>query len=81
MSLWQVSSLFSVSGLIVIISCLVKKLFVSVYDTLFPTDILKKYNPDIKGFSVGRGDVDSANAHLNVANPGDQARWVDGWMD
>lgn len=28
----------------------------------------------MKGFSLGKGDVNSANAHLNVANPGDQAR-------
>ena len=43
--------------------------------TLFNiSDIIKKYNPEVKGFSLGRGDVDSENAHLNVANPGDQAR-------
>lgn len=28
----------------------------------------------MKGFSLGKGDVNSDNAHLNVANPGDQAR-------
>ncbi|XP_048737622.2 uncharacterized protein LOC125652446 [Ostrea edulis] len=49
-----------------------------VEDYVTLANILKKYNPDIKGFSVGRGDVDSANAHLNVANPGDQARDMPG---
>lgn len=41
-------------------------------------DIIKKYNPNVKGFSLGKGDVNSENAHLNVANPGDQARSAGG---
>lgn len=32
----------------------------------------------MKGFSLGKGDVNSENAHLNVANPGDQARSAGG---
>nr|XP_022333388.1 uncharacterized protein LOC111130532 [Crassostrea virginica] len=45
-----------------------------VEDYVTLANIIKKYNPEVKGFSLGRGDVDSENAHLNVANPGDQAR-------
>ncbi|XP_033736180.1 phospholipase B1, membrane-associated-like [Pecten maximus] len=33
-------------------------------------NIIKKYNPDVKGFSVGKGGVNSRNAKLNVADPG-----------
>ncbi|XP_060070927.1 phospholipase B1, membrane-associated-like [Ylistrum balloti] len=33
-------------------------------------NIIKKYNPDVKGFSVGTGGVHSRNARLNVADPG-----------
>lgn len=34
-------------------------------------NVLKKYNPDLKGFSLGIGGVNSRHAHLNVADPGD----------
>lgn len=33
-------------------------------------NIIKKYNPDVKGFSRGTGGVNSRNAKLNVADPG-----------
>lgn len=46
----------------------------NVEDYVTLANIIKKYNPDVKGFSLGKGDVNSDNAHLNVANPGDQAR-------
>jgi hypothetical protein len=32
--------------------------------------ILRKYNPDIKGLSTGKGDINSAGAHLNLAVTG-----------
>ena len=37
--------------------------------------MLKRYNPDLVGFSVETGDYDSPNAHLNVADPGNKARF------
>jgi hypothetical protein len=39
--------------------------------------ILRKYNPDIKGLSTGKGDINSAGAHLNLAVTGAiiQGRW------
>ena len=36
----------------------------------FLPDIIKKYNPNVKGFSTGSGNEDSANAKLNVAVSG-----------
>ena len=33
-------------------------------------NILRKYNPDIKGLSTGQGNVNSAGANLNVAVTG-----------
>ncbi|KAK3093837.1 hypothetical protein FSP39_020782 [Pinctada imbricata] len=45
------------------------------------SDMIKMYNPDVKGFAVGSGNQYSKNAHLNVADSGavsvdliDQAR-------
>lgn len=56
--------------------CMLSPIFVlsAGYNVHCLADIIKKYNPDVKGFSLGKGDVNSDNAHLNVANPGDQAR-------
>lgn len=56
--------------------CMLSPIFVlsTGYNVHCLADIIKKYNPDVKGFSLGKGDVNSDNAHLNVANPGDQAR-------
>lgn len=34
-------------------------------------DIIKKYNFDVKGFFLGKGDVNSDNVYLNVVNLGD----------
>lgn len=39
-------------------------------ETLTLTNIFRKYNPNIKGFSYGRGRASSENAQLNVAVPG-----------
>lgn len=39
-------------------------------------DILKEFNPNIKGFSVGNGDQFSEGAHLNVAAAGAMAQYV-----
>jgi len=33
-------------------------------------NIIKKYNPNVKGFSIGNGDQDSSNAMLNIAVSG-----------
>lgn len=56
--------------------CMLSPIFVlsAGYNVHCLADIIKKYNPDVKGFSLGKGDVNSDNAHLNVANPGDQAK-------
>ena len=34
------------------------------------SDIIRKYNPNVKGFSVGTGNERSGNARLNVAVSG-----------
>ena len=39
-------------------------------------DIIKKYNPDVKGFSVKYGDETSSNARNNVAISGATAVWA-----
>ncbi|OWF46594.1 Phospholipase B1, membrane-associated [Mizuhopecten yessoensis] len=39
-------------------------------DVITIPNIIKKYNPNVKGFSVGTGGVDSRNANLNLAVPG-----------
>ena len=39
----------------------------------FPTDILKKFNPAIRGYSTGYGSESSANTYMNVAVPGAKA--------
>ena len=36
-------------------------------------DIIKKYNPAVKGFSVGTGNAGSTNAHFNRAISGAKA--------
>ncbi|XP_064614294.1 phospholipase B1, membrane-associated-like [Liolophura sinensis] len=36
-------------------------------------NLLRKYNPNIRGYSVGSGSVTSSGSHLNVAHPGDTA--------
>ncbi len=33
-------------------------------------DIIRKYNPNVKGFSVGTGDANSSNSSNNVAVSG-----------
>lgn len=62
--------------------CMLSPIFVlsTGYNVHCLADIIKKYNPDVKGFSLGKGDVNSDNAHLNVANPGDQARSAGGYL-
>lgn len=62
--------------------CMLSPIFVlsTGYNVHCLADIIKKYNPDVKGFSLGKGDVNSDNAHLNVANPGDQARSAWGYL-
>lgn len=42
-------------------------------DYNFMTNILKRYNPNLYGYSTGRGDRDSRGAGLNVAKTGDDA--------
>ena len=37
------------------------------------TDIIKKYNPNVKGFSVKYGNAKSRNARNNVAKSGAKA--------
>ena len=39
-------------------------------------DIIKKYNPDVKGFSVAYGGPTSNNAKNNVAISGATAEWA-----
>ena len=50
------------------------------YYTLFiihyNIDIIKKYNPNVKGFSVGIGNQDSANARFNRAVSAAKAEYV-----
>jgi len=43
---------------------------------LCAADILRNFNPAIKGFSVGRGDENSAGAKMNVAVAGAIAQFV-----
>jgi len=38
--------------------------------------MIKVYNPDLIGFSVGFGSYKWKNSHLNLAIPGDEARSV-----
>ena len=40
---------------------------------LYLKDILRKYNPDLKGFGVKTGWWDSEEASMNVGHPGDIA--------
>ena len=40
----------------------------------FGADVIKKYNPDLKGFSVKIGGAKSENARLNVAVSGAKAK-------
>ena len=37
-------------------------------------DILRMYNPDLKGYSIGQGKVDEPGANLNVAVSGSVAQ-------
>ena len=37
---------------------------------IFHIDLLRQYNPDVKGAATGFGRWDSPNAKLNVAVPG-----------
>lgn len=46
----------------------------TIEDHITLANILKHYNPKLKGFSVQSGDFESDNAHLNVADPGNEAR-------
>ena len=47
---------------------------VAIYLTLSTLpDVLKKYNPDLKGFSTGYGGPNSEQAWLNVAIAGAKA--------
>ena len=40
------------------------------------SDMIKRYNPEVVGYATGSGDYKNKNAHLNVGNPGDEARLV-----
>ena len=43
-------------------------------------DMLREFNPSLKGFSVGKGSESSSGAYLNQAVPGAQAEWESwGW--
>lgn len=42
------------------------------------SDILREFNPNLKGFSLGDGDVNSEGANMNVAVAGAIAQWVYG---
>ncbi|KAJ8308864.1 hypothetical protein KUTeg_013738 [Tegillarca granosa] len=48
---------------------------------LYSTDIIKKYNPEVTGYSTGEGPVWFANARLNVAEPGDKSENMPGQAD
>lgn len=41
---------------------------------IYLLDILREFNPAVKGFSLGSGNKDSAGANLNVAEAGDIAQ-------
>ncbi|KAJ8309413.1 hypothetical protein KUTeg_014287 [Tegillarca granosa] len=47
---------------------------VDEYHTL--PNIIKKFSPNLKGFSVNKGKVDSTNARLNVAVPGNKSSYI-----
>lgn len=42
---------------------------------MFP-DILREFNPSLRGYSVGTGNEDSPGAFLNQAVAGDRAEWA-----
>ena len=42
------------------------------YNTI--PNILKRYNPNLYGYSTGQGDVKSRGSRFNVATTGDEAR-------
>ena len=35
------------------------------------SDIIRNYNPDVRGYSIGIGEHDQPEAWLNAAQPGD----------
>ncbi|XP_035828409.1 phospholipase B1, membrane-associated [Aplysia californica] len=45
----------------------------SIEDTRTLANVLRQYNPDLKGFSTGVGGPNSDAAHLNVAVTGDES--------
>jgi len=45
-------------------------LFLKISLIIYSTDILRKYNINLYGQSVGNGNQNSANARFNVAKPG-----------
>ena len=46
-----------------------------VFIIISVTDILKKFNPDLRGYAVGEGDEFDDNSWLNVAVMGARAVW------
>ena len=40
---------------------------------LILSDILRKFNPDLKGYGIGTGRWDSSNSSMNVGVPGSVA--------
>ena len=46
---------------------------------LLITDLLKEFNPDIKGFSVKTGKATSPNAHFNQAVSGAVAEYANNY--
>ena len=62
---------------IIIISAIIQLLLYIIYLFNYEwADIIKKYNPDLKGFSVGKGNQDSPNAKFDVAVSAAVARSV-----
>lgn len=52
---------------------------IAEHETL--ANIIKKYNPEVTGYSTGEGPVWFANARLNVAEPGDKSENMPGQAD
>ena len=57
---------------------MIKKCFKSCYlqTHYFFVDILRQFNPEVRGFSTGSGNANSAGARYNVAVAGAIAQWV-----
>lgn len=52
---------------------------IAEHETL--SNIIKKYNPEVTGYSTGEGPVWFPNARLNVAEPGDKSEAMPGQAD